>query len=69
VRGRYNDILKAGEHYIPLDPDLSNASEAIELFSDPAERRRIADSTYDLVHDGHTYRHRIAGLHTMLCSS
>jgi len=69
VRGRYNDILRAGEHYIPLDPDLSNAGEAIELFSDPAERRRIADSTFELVHDRHTYRSRIASLHTMLCGS
>ncbi len=68
VRGRYNDILKAGEHYIALDPDVSDAYEAIERFADPAERRRIADSSYALVHDGHTYRHRVAALHTMLSS-
>ncbi len=42
VRGRYNDILNAGEHYIPLDPDMSDAHEAIERFADPAERRRTA---------------------------
>jgi len=66
VRGRYNDILKADEHYIPLDPDISNAYEAIERFADPTERRRIADATYALVHDRHTYRHRIAALHTIL---
>jgi len=66
VRGRYNDILKAGEHYISLDPDMSDAYEAIERFADPAERRRIADSAYDLMHDKHTYHHRIASLHTML---
>jgi hypothetical protein len=66
VRGRYNDILKAGEHYIPLDPDLSNAYEALERFADPGERRRVADSAFALVHDRHTYRHRIAALHTML---
>ena len=66
VRGRYNDILIAGEHYIPLDPDISDAYEAIECFADPAGRRRITDSTYALVHDGHTYRHRLAALYTML---
>lgn len=66
VHGRYNDILKANEHYIPLDPDMSDAYEAIERFADPKERRRIADATYALVHDGHTYRHRIAALHTIL---
>ncbi|MBV8132704.1 MAG: glycosyltransferase family 1 protein [Alphaproteobacteria bacterium] len=66
VRGRYNDILKADEHYIPLDTDMSDAYEAIERFADPAERRRIADSSYALVHDGHTYRHRIAALHAVL---
>ena len=68
VRGRYNDILNAGEHYIPLDPDMSDAHEAIERFADPFERRRTADSSYALVHDGHTYRHRSATLHTMLSS-
>ena len=68
VRGRYNDILKAGEHYIPLDPDMSDAHEAIERFADPAERRRIADSSYALVHDEHTYHHRSGTLYTMLTS-
>jgi spore maturation protein CgeB len=69
VRGRYNDILKADEHYIPLDPDMSDAYEAIERFTDPAERRRIADSSYTLVHEGHTYRHRSAALYAMVCES
>ncbi len=66
VRGRYNDILQAGEHYIAVNPDMSDARQAIERFSDPVERRRIAESAYALVHDGHTYRHRTAALHEML---
>jgi hypothetical protein len=66
VRGRYNDILTAGEHYIPLDPDLGNVEDAVARFRDPAERRRIADAAYALVHDRHTYRHRIGALHDML---
>ena len=66
VRGRYNDILQADEHYIALDPELGNACAAVERFRDPAERRRIADAAYALVHDAHTYRHRLAALHDML---
>ncbi len=61
--GRYNDILRAGEHYIALDPGLGNTPAAIERFCDPAERRRIADAAQALVHDAHTYRHRLAALH------
>ncbi|MGH7064934.1 MAG: glycosyltransferase, partial [Stellaceae bacterium] len=54
VRGRYNDILTADEHYIPVDPDLGNVEEAVARFSDPAERRRIADAAFALAHDRHT---------------
>jgi hypothetical protein len=63
VAGRYNDILRAGEHYIALDPGFGNARAVIERFRDPAERRRIADAAHALVHDAHTYRHRLAALH------
>jgi hypothetical protein len=66
VRGRYNDIFNAGEHYIPLEPDLSDADAAIGRFRDPAERCRIAEAAYALVHDRHTYRHRLAELHQQL---
>ena len=66
MRGRYNDILEADRHYIPLAPDLSDASTAIERFRDPAERRRVADAAQDLVRDCHTYRHRLAALHEMV---
>ncbi len=63
VCGRYNGILEANRHYIALDADLGNAPAAIERFCDPAERRRIADAGHDLVHDAHTYSHRLAALH------
>jgi hypothetical protein len=66
VCGRYNDILKAEEHFIPLRADLGNAPEAISRFRDPTERERIAAAAHDLVHDSHTYRHRLAALHTAL---
>jgi len=63
LAGRYNDILRADEHYIALDPGFGNARAAVERFRDPAERRRIADAAHALVHDAHTYRHRLAALH------
>jgi spore maturation protein CgeB len=69
VRGRYNDILNADEHYIPLDPDMRDAYEALERLTDPAERRRIADCSYALVREAHTYRHRSAALYAMVSKS
>lgn len=69
VRGRYNDILAADEHYIALEPDLSNADEAIARFRDPTQRGRIAHAAYTLVNERHTYRHRLAALHEALCGA
>jgi hypothetical protein len=69
VKGRFNDILEAGRHYIPLDADLANAPEAIERFKDTAERRRIADAAHAWVHEAHTYRHRLAQLHEAVTAS
>jgi hypothetical protein len=69
VRGRYNDILVADQHYIAVAADLSDAAEATIRFQDPIERQRIADTAYALVHDRHTYSHRIASLHGQLCTA
>jgi len=62
VEGRYNGILTAGQHYIPLAADLSNLDEALRRFRDAGERTRIADTAHAHVLDGHTYDHRIAQL-------
>jgi hypothetical protein len=67
LRGRYNDILTADEHYIALDADLGNVEEVIARFQDRTERRRIAQAAYTLINERHTYRHRIAALHEALC--
>ncbi len=69
IRGHYNGILEAGEHYIPLDPELTEMDAAIERFRDAGERRRIADAAHALIHDRHTYRHRIAALHDRLTAA
>ena len=63
IRGRYNNILEADRHYIPLAPDLADAGAAIERFRDVGERQRIADAAHQLVQDCHTFRHRLAALH------
>ncbi len=68
VRGRYNDILTADEHYIALDPDLANRGEAIMRFRDPSERQRVAESAYALVKERHTYRDRMAAIHHTVCA-
>jgi hypothetical protein len=69
ICGRYNDILKAGEHFIPLQADLGNAPEALSRFRDPAERDRVTAAAHDLIHDSHAYRHRLAALHAALAAT
>ena len=47
--GPYSDILTAGEHYIPLAPDCSNAGEVVEQSRDPALVNRMAVRTREAV--------------------
>lgn len=58
--GRFNDILIADRHYIPLSPDFSDIRDAVEKFRDDDVRNRIADEAYEHILSAHTYRHRIA---------
>ena len=62
MEGRFNDILKADEHYIAVRRDLSNLDEAIERFQSDRIRTRIVDAAYDLVISKHTYQKRIGDL-------
>jgi hypothetical protein len=64
--GRYNDILRAGEHYVALEPDFSNARDCVEALRDTARRERIAEAALAHVMAGHTYAHRLAGLAGLL---
>jgi len=68
VRGRFNDILVADEHYVAVNPDLADLRGAVERFNDPGERDRIVERAYQYVMDAHTYPHRLAQLHTTLMS-
>ncbi len=59
LRGRFNDILVADEHYISIAPGYGNLEHAITLFKDPDHRRRIVDGAYDHVMSAHTHVHRV----------
>ena len=61
--GRFNGILTAGEHYIPLAPDFSDAEEAVATFRDDVQRQRIVDAAHAHVMDRHTYARRMQDLH------
>ncbi len=68
IRGYYNDVLKADEHYIPVSVDLCDISEAVERFKDSEEHLRIAAQAYDHVMSNHTYAHRMAILNEFIRS-
>jgi len=62
IEGKYNGILKANEHYIPVKRDLSNIEEAVRKFKDDAYRLLIANKAYEYVLSSHTYKHRVDSL-------
>lgn len=57
--GEYSGILKAWEHYIPLEKDFSNIQEAVSLFKDDKFRQDMVDRTYEYVLAEHTHSHRM----------
>jgi hypothetical protein len=59
LKGRFNDILIADDHYICLDHDFSNVDEAVDRFADPGYRQKMVDRAYEYVMEKHTYRHRV----------
>ena len=62
LEGRYYDILVPDEHYLEFALDNSNIDEVIQHFKDLVERRRIMETAYMFVMQGHTYAHRVAAL-------
>lgn len=58
--GRFNDILRAGDHYIALLPDFSNIAEVLRQLRDPAHCDQITARARDFVLANHTYAHRIS---------
>jgi hypothetical protein len=60
--GRYNDLLRAGEHYAVLHEDFSNIAEVLDTLRSLPARQRIVDAAYEHVMSAHTYEHRLAQL-------
>jgi hypothetical protein len=60
--GRFNDILRPHQHYLPLAEDLSDLRDVMERFRDPTLRARIADAALVHVLAAHTYRHRVEAM-------
>ena len=44
--GRYSDIFKPYEHYIPLRRDLANIDEVIQIIQDPKKWQLITETAY-----------------------
>jgi hypothetical protein len=58
LRGRFNDILTPGEHYLAIAEDFANVDEIVSQFKHPRERSRVTEAALDHVLAQHTYRHR-----------
>lgn len=68
-RGRFNDILRADEHYLALEADFSNVDEVLDAFRDSGRRQQVADAAFDLVMSEHTYAHRMKRVYDVLASA
>jgi Glycosyl transferases group 1 len=66
LRGRFNDILVADEHYLAVDADYGNIDEVIDRFRDRQQRDAITVRALDHVMTGHTYRHRVDDMFEIL---
>jgi glycosyltransferase involved in cell wall biosynthesis len=46
IAGDYGSYFVAGEHYIPVRADLSDAAQALDRFADLGERERVREAAY-----------------------
>jgi len=60
--GRFNGILRAGEHYLALDRDFGNLDEVCAAVRDVALLSRMADVGWEFAVAGQTYTHRARAL-------
>lgn len=68
MEGAYNHILVPGEHYIQINRDFSNIDEVMRVFTDAAQRRRIAETARQHVLTHHTYAHRVESVFRVINS-
>jgi spore maturation protein CgeB len=59
LRGRFNDILVADQHYIALEKDYSNINDCVAKMKDLDFRNSIVNQAYEHVLSNHTYKHRV----------
>lgn len=66
IEGSYNGILQPGTHYVPLQADFTNISEAFKAIADGEEAAQMAERAYrDVVAAGeHSYESFVATLLT-----
>lgn len=67
--GRFNDILKAGEHYIALDRNFGNVAEVFEILKDEKYCTELTKRTKEFVCELHTYAKRLETLSNVIKSS
>lgn len=60
--GRFNDLLRPGEHYLALERDFRNLDEVCDAVRDPAFLTRLTDAGYEFALSGHTYGHRVRAI-------
>jgi hypothetical protein len=69
LRGRFNEILKADQHYLALEPDFSNIDDVLMQFRDPQRRQNVADAAFELVCAEHTYDRRVQQVYDLLATT
>ncbi len=58
VEGRYDGILEAEKHYIPLKRDFSNLEEVLEKVQDKAAVQVMAERAYEDIYLSGKYTYR-----------
>jgi hypothetical protein len=58
VRAPYLGVLRPGEHYLSLEPDLSNASEVLDAMHDPRAAERMIEASYEALIASDRFRYR-----------
>ena len=57
--GRYNDILRPGEHYFELKQDHSNVDELKDCLKDDLYITNVTEKTYEHIIFNHTHKNRL----------
>lgn len=58
VAGRYDDVFKAGIHYLPVREDLADLGDVLLAASDPAVASRVTERTYEEIYRSGRYTYR-----------